>query len=211
MGTLPRKNGNFSVSQRQPHSASLEPPIFVGLVFLSEWPPGCSHGTFPMLLAKGDLAGTMVYDIVQAAWSDGWGLGDALACRLHSLGSSRSHIAEGIIEATEGDGMPSWLPQGLSNPSPTLKGARGVVGKALPRWSRPRGRHPRKVVEALKVQCPVPPAPPNPGDTAACSVCWGQSLPMQCMQHILIAAVASHLKVCECVGWCVGRRCSGRA
>jgi hypothetical protein len=62
------------------------------------------------LFGKGELSGTQVFDIAEAAWSDGWGRTDELARKLVRAGDggrSRNHIARDIIAAAESMGLVS--------------------------------------------------------------------------------------------------------
>ena len=60
------------------------------------------------LFAKGELAGTQVFELASAAWLDGWGREDELARKLVRAGDggrARSHIAADIIKAAESMGL----------------------------------------------------------------------------------------------------------
>ena len=60
------------------------------------------------LFARGDIAGTTAHELVDAAWSDGWGRSCSLARKIVKAGSGgrqRSHIANDIIKAAESEGI----------------------------------------------------------------------------------------------------------
>ena len=61
-----------------------------------------------VLFASGDLSGTQVFDLISAAWDDGWGRGDTLAEMLVHAGRGglrRCDIAGDIVKAADAAGL----------------------------------------------------------------------------------------------------------
>jgi hypothetical protein len=123
------------------------------------------------LFAKGDLAGTTVWDIVDAAFRDGWGRSDPIARRIHSLGVRRSHIADGLMQVAEDFGLvsSSALPYSI----PIATGGEALI--YLPHEALPA------MVAGTEIGrwCLPPEAFDEPRGLAAQLVTWAQSPDVQ--------------------------------